>query len=88
MDNVLENMLKDVVNLPHDMQVEEFYTITSFPAILLPILEMTSYELAGVFESSCGVSLEKPGPILEQGDGEGVCTMKPTLLGRTQALQK
>jgi hypothetical protein len=57
MNNVLENLIRDVVNMPDGMQVEVFRTITSFPAITLPILEMTSNEFAGVFESSRGVPL-------------------------------
>lgn len=75
MDNVLGNLIKEVVNLPDGMKVEVFRTIASFPAISLPILKMTSNELAGVSESNRGVSLEEHGPILEEGGGEGVSTM-------------
>jgi hypothetical protein len=88
MDNILGNVIREVANLLNDMQVEVFRTIASFPAITLPVLEMTSNELAGVFESSRGVPLQEPGRIQEQGGGEGVGTVKPTWPGRTRAAQK
>ena len=88
MDNILGHVIKEIANMPNDMQVEVFRTIASFPAITLPVLEMTSNELAGVFESSRGVPLQEPGGIEEQGGGDGVTTMKPTWPGRTRAAQK
>lgn len=79
-------MIKEVANLPDGMQMEVFRTIAS--KFLLPILEMTLNELAGVFESNRRVPLEEPGPILEKEDGKGVGIMKPTLPRHTWALQK
>jgi hypothetical protein len=52
--------------------VEVFRTIASFPTISLPVLKMTSKELARVFESSRGVPLGELNPFLEQGGGWGV----------------
>lgn len=74
MNNVLVNLITKIANLPDGMQVEVFRTIASFPAISLPVLEMTSNEVARVFESSRGVPVGEPGPSLEQGGGWGVTT--------------
>ena len=59
MDNLVVKVIRDV-NLPDDKQIEVFHAIASFLEILLPILEMMSNELAGVFESSRGVPLQEP----------------------------
>jgi len=53
MDNLVGKVIRDVANLSEDDQIQIFRTISSFPAITLPVLEMTSNEIAGVFESSC-----------------------------------
>ena len=78
-------VIRDAANLPDDKQIEVFRTIASFPAILLPVLEMMSNELAGVFESSHGVPLQKPRICPQQGGGDGSGTAKPV---RTQATQR
>ena len=88
MDNIVGNVIKHIANMPNGMQVEVFRTIASFPAITLPVLEMTSNELAGVSENSRGVPLQEPGGILEQGGGEVVRSVKPPWPGRTRAAQK
>ena len=45
---VIGDLKQKIDNLHDGMQVKLFRTIISFPAISLPILEMTSNELAGV----------------------------------------
>ena len=66
--------MKKIANLPDGLQVEVFRSIASFPAITLPVLEMTSNELARVFESSRAVPLGEPGPLPEQAGSWGVTT--------------
>ena len=78
-------VIRDAANLPDDKQIEVFCTIASFPAILLPVLEMTSNELAGVFESSRGVPLQEPRICPQQGGGDEFGTTKPV---RTRATQR
>ena len=78
-------VIRDAANLPDDKQIEVFRTIASFPAILLPVLERTSNELAGVFESSCGVPLQEPRICPQQGGGDISGTAKPV---RTRATQR
>lgn len=87
-DKEVGNVLKVVANMPNDMQVEVFRSISSFPAITLPILEMTSNELAGVFESSRGIPAQEPCGIQEQGAGDAVGTVNSAGLVRTRAAQK
>jgi hypothetical protein len=74
-DKEVGNVLKVVANMPNDMQVEVFRSISSFPAITLPILEMTSNELAGVFESSRGIPAQEPCGIQEHRAGDAVGTV-------------
>jgi hypothetical protein len=44
---MLEKMTRKIANFPDDAQVELFCTVTNFPAIMYPILEKTSNQLAG-----------------------------------------
>lgn len=73
MDNLVGKVIRDVVNLSDDKQIEVFRTIASFPAITLPVLEMTSIEIADVVESSHNVPLQEP------------CTVR---LSRTRSTQR
>ena len=73
-NNILVNMIRKIINLHDGLQLEVFRTIASFPAISLPVLELTLNELARVFQSNRGVSLGEPDPFLEQGGGWGVTT--------------
>jgi hypothetical protein len=88
MDKEVGNVLRVVANMPNDMQVEVFRSISSFPAITLPILEMMSNELTGVFESSRGIPAHDPCEIQEQGVGEVVGTVNSACLVRTRAAQR
>ena len=74
MDNSLGCLIRNIANLPDGLQVEVFRSISSFPAITLPVLEMTGNELARVFESSRAVPLGEPDPLPEQAGGWGVTT--------------
>lgn len=74
MDSSLENLIRKVANLPEHLQVELFREVARFPAITLPVLEMTGNEIASVFESSRKVPLEEPSPLPESGAGWGVTT--------------
>jgi len=57
MENLLAKITREIANLPDDVQVELFNTIASFQAIMFPILEMTSNQLAGFFESNRNIPL-------------------------------
>ena len=73
-DSSLGSLIRKIANLPDDLQVEVFRSIASFPAITLPVLEMTGNEFARVFESSRAVPLGEPCPLPEQAGGWGVTT--------------
>jgi len=88
MEKLLAIMTREIANLPDDMQVELFRTIANFPAITFPILEMTSNHLAGVFESSRGVPLEKPHARKRLGEGESSGTVNPKFERHTRATEK
>jgi hypothetical protein len=60
MDNFVGKVIRDVANMPDGKQIEVFRAIASFPAITLPVLEMTSIEIADVVESSCTLPLQEP----------------------------
>jgi hypothetical protein len=49
MDSDVGNLIKKIVNLLDDLQVQVFRSIGSFPAISMPVLQMTGNELARVF---------------------------------------
>ena len=48
-DNSLGSLIRKIVNLPDGLQVEVFRFFASFPAITLPVLELTDNELAHIF---------------------------------------
>ena len=74
MDSDVGNLIRKIVNLPDGLQVQVFRSIASFPAISMPVLEMTGNELARVFESSRTTPLGEPDPLPEEGGGWGVTT--------------
>lgn len=60
MDNFVSKLIRDVANMPDEKQIEVFRAIACFPAITMPVLEMTSIEIADVVESSRTVPLQEP----------------------------
>lgn len=60
MHNFVGKVIRDVANMPDDKQTEVFRAIACFPAITLPVLEMTSIEIGDVVESSRTVPLQEP----------------------------
>lgn len=63
MANLVGKVIRDIANLSDHAQIEVFRTIASFPAITLPVLEMTSIEIADVVESSHNVPFEGPSSV-------------------------
>jgi hypothetical protein len=57
MDSDVGNLIRKIANLPDGLQVQVFRSIGSFPAISMPVLQMTGNELARVFESNRTVPL-------------------------------
>ena len=74
MDSDVGNLIAKIANLPDGSQVQVFRSISCFPAISMPVLEMTGNELERVFISSCTTPLGEPGPLAEDGGGWGVST--------------
>lgn len=59
-NNVVVQVIRDVANLQDDKQIEVFWAIASFPAIMLPVLKMMSTEILSVVESSRTISFQGP----------------------------
>jgi hypothetical protein len=63
MDSSLGILIRKIANLHDGLQVEVFRSIARFPAITLPVLEMTGNEIARVFESSRKSAAARAWPI-------------------------
>jgi len=87
MENLLAKMIREIVNLPNDVQVELFCTISKFPSITFLILEMTFNHLARFFESSRGVPLFKPHTLKQPTGGKTSDTRNPMFERLTQAIK-
>lgn len=88
MENILARITREIANLPDDLQVELFRTIARFPTITFPILEMTSNELAGFFESSRDIPLRIPPTHKRPARGESSRIVNTLFERRTRGTEK